>query len=157
MHDEDAGAGGADRVGRRGLVGGEQELAFSLSDGPTLDKALIEVATDLEAMHRRNKEPLGFPPLVHHMDDLTLELHRVTERAPVVPRDEGALEDLFEMGIDGAILLDRVGDKKQSGVWPGAVSTTRGITKADSFLRGIAKDFKWDSLRPWREPETELV
>ncbi|MDP2306013.1 MAG: hypothetical protein Q8P18_08295 [Pseudomonadota bacterium] len=138
------------------LRGRGQELAFSLAEGPTLDKALLEIANDLETMHRRNKEPLGFPPLAYHMPGIAIELHRVTERAPVVPREEGALEDLFEMGIDGAILLDRVGDKKQSGVWPGAVSTTRGITKADSFLRGIAKDFKWDSLRPWRESETEL-
>ncbi|MDP2315588.1 MAG: hypothetical protein Q8P41_22000 [Pseudomonadota bacterium] len=133
-----------------------QELAFSLAEGATLDRALMEIANDLETMHRRGKEPLGFPPLAYQMDDISIELHRVTERAHVVPRDEGTLEDLFEIGIDGAILLDRVGDKKQSGVWPGSVSSTRGITKADSFLRGIAKDFKWDSLRPWRESETEL-
>ena len=138
------------------LRGQGQELAFSLAEGATLDKALTEVATDLEAMHRRSREPIGFPPLEHHMADLAIELHRVTERAHVVPRDEGDLEDLFEMGIDGAILLDRAGDKKQSGVWPGAVATTRGITKADTFLRGVAKDFKWDSIRPWRDPETEL-
>ncbi len=138
------------------LRGRGQELAFSLAEGATLDRALIEIADDLETMHRRNKEPIGFPPLAYHMPELSIELHRVTERAPVVPRDEATLEDLWEMGVDGAILLDRVGERKQSGVWPGAVSSTRGITKADGFLRGVAKDFRWDSLRPWRDPETEL-
>ncbi len=138
------------------LRGRGQEVAFSLAEAATLDKALAEIADDLEIFHRRNREPMGFPPLKDHMPALAIELHRVTERAHVVPRDEGALEDLWEMGIDGAILLDRVGDKKQSGVWPGAVAVTRGITKADSFLRGVAKDFKWDSLRPWRDAENEL-
>jgi hypothetical protein len=138
------------------LRGQGQEIAFSLAEGDTLDRALYEVTVDLEAYHRRNREPLGFPPLRDHMKDLTLELHRVTERAPVVPRDEAALEDLWEMGIDGGIILDRVGDKKQSGVWPGAVSTSRGITKADSFLKGLARDFKWDSVRPWRDSENDL-
>lgn len=133
-----------------------QELGFSLAEAPTIDRALVEIADDLETYHRRNREMLGFPPLRDQIGDMTIEIHRVTERAHVVPRDEGTLEDLFELGIDGAILLDRVGDKKQSGVWPGSVATSRGITKADSFLRGIAKDFKWDSLRPWREDETEL-
>lgn len=138
------------------LRGQGQELGFSLAEGNTLDRALLEVANDLETYHRRNREPIGFPPLRDHMPELSIELHRITERAHVVPRDEGTLEDLWEMGIDGAILLDRVGEKKQSGVWPGAVAITRGITKADSFLRGLARDFKWDSLRPWRDAETEL-
>ena len=138
------------------LRGRGQEVAFSLAEGATLDRALFEVANDLEAFHRRNKEPLGFPPLRDHMAGLAIEVHRITERAHVVPRDESSLQDLFEMGIDGAILLDRQGDKKQSGVWPGAVAVSRGITKADNFLRGVAKDFRWDSLRPWRESETEL-
>lgn len=138
------------------LRGRGQELGYSLAEADTLDRALAEVASDLETYHRRNREPIGFPPLRDHIDDLHIELHRITERADVVPRDEGTLEDLWEMGIDGAILLDRVGDKKQSGVWPGSVAVSRGITKADSFLRGVARDFKWDSLRPWRDAETEL-
>lgn len=142
------------------LRGQGQELAFSLAEGPTIDKALLEIADDLETMHRRQREILGFPRLSVAIADLTIELHRVTERAEVMPRGESELEDLWEMGIDGAILLDRVGEKKQSGVWPGSVASTRGITKADSFLKGIAKDFRWDSVRPWRdsdEVELELI
>ncbi len=138
------------------LRGRGQELAFSLAEGATLDRALLEIADDLETMHRRQKEILGFPRLSTHIQDLSIELFRVTERAHVVPRDEGTLEDLWEMGLDGAILLDRVGEKRQSGVWPGSVANSRGITTADSFLRGVAKDFRLDSLRPWRDGDVEL-
>jgi hypothetical protein len=138
------------------LRGRGQEVAFSLAEADTLDKALVETVNDLETFHRRNREPLGFPPLRDHMPGLLIEIQRVTERAHVVPRDEGSLEDLWELGIDGAILLDRVGEKKQAGVWPGSVAIARGVTKADTFLRGVAKDFRWDSLRPWRDEETEL-
>ncbi len=142
------------------IRGQGQELAFSLAEGDTIDRALAEVVTDLEAMHRRQREPLGFPRLSEHIDDLTIELHRITERARVVPRGEAELESLWEMGLDGAILLDRIGEKKQSGVWPGSVGATRSMTRADQFLRGIAKDFRFDSLRPWRdsdEVELELI
>lgn len=145
------------------LRGQGQELAFSLAQAETLDKALIEVADDLETMHRRQREVLGFPRLREQMPELTIELHRVTERAYVVPRDEQVLEDLWEMGIDGAILLDlptteerKAGKRGQSGAWPGSVAATRGITRADAFLKGLAREFRWDSVRPWRDEGVDL-
>lgn len=138
------------------LRGQGQELAVSLAEADTLDKALIETADDLETMWRRQREILGFPRIDRALPDLRFEIHRTREMADVVPRDEAALEDLWEMGIDGAVLRDRVGDKKQSGMWPGDVAVTRGITKADSFLKQMAREFRWDSVRPWRDPEVEL-
>lgn len=136
------------------IRGQGQELAVSLAEGETLDKALIETASDLEVMHRRQKEILGFPRLKDHLPSLRFEIQRIRERAMVEPRDEEELEQLWEMGIDGAILLDR--SKKLSGAWGGNVAVGRGITTADQFLRGVAREFKWDSLRPWREPATTL-
>lgn len=135
------------------LRGQGQELAFSLAEGKTLDKALRETADDLETYHRRNREVLGFPRLSKHMDDLVLEIHRIKERAMVVPRDEDSLHDLWEMGLDGAILLDKVGDRKKSAVWPGSVAVSRGKINADSYLRGLARDAGWDMARPWRDDE----
>ncbi len=131
-----------------------QELAISLAEGDTLDVALRETVDDLETMHRRQREIWGFPALARHMPGLIIEIRRVKERALVVPRDEEFLEGLWELGLDGAILLDR--DNKKAGVWPGAVAVSRGITKADEFLRGTAKDFRWDSLRPWRDEGVSL-
>ena len=131
-----------------------QELAVSLAEADTLDKALVETAGDLEVMHRRQREILGFPRLSTHLGDLRFEMHRIRERAFVEPREEEVLEQLWEMGMDGAILLDRT--KHISGAWPGSVAPARGITTADQFLRGVARDFRWDSLRPWREDSTTL-
>lgn len=145
------------------LRSGGNEMASSLAEGETLDKALTEVVHDLEAMHRRQREPLGFARLQDAMPGMTLEMHRVLERAPVVPRDEQTLLDLWELGVDGAILLDRVtaeekaaGKKSQAGAWPGSVAVHRGLTKPDQFLRHLAREFRWDSVRPWVDSEVSL-
>ena len=145
------------------IRGQGQELAFSLAEAATLDKALAEAAVDLETMYRRQREIMGFPRLSVGMTNYLIDIHRIRERADVAPRDEESLQSLWEMGIDGAILVHRASDeekaaggKSQSGVWPGSVAATRGITKADPFLRGMARDFKWDSLRPWRDDEVSL-
>jgi hypothetical protein len=139
------------------LRGHGQEIAISLAEGKTLDLALRETALDLETAHRRTREVQGFPRLSTHITDLVIEIHRVKERAMVVPRGEEDLKDLWEMGMDGAILLDKVGDRKKAGVWPGSVSVSRGLTTADSFLRAMARDFTWDQARPWRDdPDVTL-
>ena len=133
-----------------------QELAFSLAEAPTLDVALVETANDLEAMHRRQREILGFPPLSTHVNDLIFEIHRIKERAFVVPREDKDLAALWEMGIDGAILIERSETRKLAGAWPGAVAVGRGITTPDEFLRGVAREFRFDSLRPWRDESVSL-
>lgn len=145
------------------LLGHGQEVAFSLAEAPTLDLALIEIADDLETMHRRQKEILGFPRLSAHMPGLVIQLGRVTETAYVVPRDEATLDAVWELGMDGAVLLDRpseeekkAGKKGQSGVFPGSVAATRSHTKVDQFLKALAREFRWDSVRPWRDDGVEL-
>ncbi len=139
------------------LRGPGWEASYSLAEASTLDVALQETASDLEAFHRRNREVLGFPRLSRHLKDLVIEVRRVSERAYVVPREDADLGRYWEMGLDGAILLDKVGDRKQSVAWPGMVSVTRGMIKPDEFLRGAAREVAWDSTRPWRdEKETTL-
>ena len=139
------------------LRGHGQEMVFSLSEGKTLDVAVRETAADLEAAHRRTREVMGFPRLSAHIGELVFEIQRVKERAMVVPRGESELKDLWEMGLDGAILLDKVGDRKKAGVWPGSVAVSRGVTTADSFLRGLAREATWDMARPWRDdPDVTL-
>ncbi len=140
-----------------------QELAVSLSTCTTLDRCLTEAVTELEAYHRRNKEVLGLPKLMDDMDNIVLEMHRITERAAVVPRDEASLKDLWEMGMDGDILLDKVtdeekktGKKGQSAVWPGSVAVNRSYTGAEQFLKAMAREFRWDSVRPWRDEGVDL-
>jgi hypothetical protein len=126
-----------------------QELAFAFSRDVKLTDALDELAVDLEKVHRRNVEVQGTPPLARHIDDLSIELQRVVERAYVEPRDEAALEDLFEMGIDGAYMM--TADKKERGALPGSVSYTRALRSADSFLREAAEVGGMTEKRPWRD------
>ena len=130
------------------------ELAAAFSQDDKLEKALDELADDLEKVHRRRVEMLGFPPLRLHMDDLTIDLHRVTERTAVEPRDEATLDRHFEMGIDGAFLLSA--DRKERAVLPGAASFTRSLRTADQFLRTAAELGAMSDRRPWRAPDSSL-
>lgn len=145
------------------IRGQGQELSFSLAAGVTLDRALFETVNDLESKYRRDKEILGFPRLDRGMPVYQIEMHRLTERAWVVPRTDEAMEDIFELGIDGAIMIERPSDAEkkqgkngQSGVFPGSVAAVRGYTSATSFLKAEAREFKWDSVRPWKDEGVEL-
>ncbi len=132
--------------------GREQAVAFA-QDG-TLQGALEELAVDLERQHRREIELWGFRPLYQEMDDLRLEIQRVVERAEVEPRDEAALEDLWEMGIDGAFMMTK--DQKERGFLPGSVAYTRAVVRADDFLRATAAQGGMSERRPWRDPDAML-
>ena len=145
------------------IRGQGQELSFSLAQASTLDRALAETVTDLEAKYRRDKEILGFPRLDRAMPAYQLEIRRVIERAYVIPRSDEAMEELFELGVDGFVLLDRpseaekkAGKNGQSAVFPGSVAAVRGYTSAASFLKAGAREFKWDSIRPWKDEGVEL-
>jgi hypothetical protein len=145
------------------LRGQGHELAFSLAQADTLDLALKETVRDLEAHYRRNKEILGFPRLDRAIDGLTIEMHRVTERAPVVLREDKQLAELWEMGVDGAVMIDnpseeerKKGARSQSGVYPGSVAAYRSYTAPDQMLKAMARDFKWDSVRPWHDEGVKL-
>ncbi len=126
-----------------------RELAVGLAKHKDIHQALAELARDIERGHRRYAEWNGFPPIREHIKDLTIEVHRITERAAVEPRGERDLEDLWEMGIDGAIIRDY--ENRKVGVFPGAASYTRAIRSADSFLRNTASFHRMDSKRPWRD------
>lgn len=133
---------------------GGREQAVSFAQSGSLQGALEELALDLERVHRREVELWGFPPLVDALDALSLEVHRVVERAAIEPRDEATLEALWELGIDGAFLMTK--DQEDRGFLPGAVAYTRAITTADTFLRQAAAQGRMSELRPWRDPDSLL-
>lgn len=137
---------------RQASGGREQAIAFA-QDG-SLQAALEELAIDLERQHRREVELWGFPKLQEAMADLSLEIQRVVERAVVEPRDEATLEDLLEMGIDGAFVMTK--DQKERGYLPGSVAYTRAIVTADNFLRQTAEQGGMSERRPWRDPDALL-
>ncbi len=136
------------------IRGQGRELGIGLARHRSLNDALIELAKDLERTHRRYNEWYGFPPLKEHIDDLTIEIHRITERPKVEPRGETDIEDLWELGIDGAIIRDY--EEKKVAVFPGAVSYSRALRQVDQFLRHAADFHNMPEKRPWRNPDVVL-
>jgi hypothetical protein len=132
------------------------ELAVALGRHTTLQGALDEVADDLETEHRRHVELYGFPPLAERIKDLTVEIHRVYERAEIEPRAESVLEGIWEMGIDGAFILRTLEGVQERGVLPGSVAFTRSARTADEFLRDTAASGHMTERRPWRDPDAHL-
>ncbi len=131
------------------LRGQGRELAFAFSQDRNLQKSMEELVVDLERIHRRRIEYYGFPALKEHINDLHLEIHRVTERAYVENRDTAFLERFWELGIDGVYFLSK--DKKRRGVAPGSFSYTRSLNRPDAFLKAAASTSRMPTKRPWRE------
>ena len=143
------------------LRGQGHELVTSYALNKTLQGALEELIRDLERHHRREVELIGFPPLREHINSgLSIELHYIYERAYIEPRDEAALEQLFEMGVDGAhIVRERDIDgvrKVEQAVLPGGAAYSQAIRTTDRFLRRTAEMGAMSEKRPWRDPETWL-
>jgi hypothetical protein len=130
------------------LRGQGRELAFAFSQDRSLQKSMEELVVDLERVHRRRIEYFGFPPLKEHIDDLHLEIHRVTERAYIENRSDAFLANFWELGMDGAFFLTE--DRKKRGVAPGTFSYTRSLNRPDPFLRAVAKNSRMPNKRPWR-------
>ena len=131
------------------IRGQGKELAVAFGQDKSLQGVLEEIQVDLENQHRRNIELLGHPPIAQHIDDLTIEIHRVTERAWVEPRDEATMANIWRMGIDGAYMM--TASRKERGFLPGAVSYTRSIRSPDAFLRQVADQGGMSEKRPWRD------
>jgi hypothetical protein len=136
------------------IRGQGQELATSLAQNKTYIGALNELVKDLERKHRRNVELIGFPPISEHINDLSIELHMVTERAFLEIRDKDWLDNFWEMGIDGAYMMSS--DKKSRGVLVGAAAYTQSMTYADQFLRRVALRSKMSERKPWRGKDSWL-
>ncbi len=133
---------------------GGTESAIGMCLQNTLQECTIELARDLEREHRRGPEIAGFPPIREEIDDLILEIHRITERARILSWEETDLDGLWEMGIDGAVIIDT--DINKAAVFPGSVAYTRSFRSADRLLRHAAKQFQLSSRRPWREARNPL-
>ena len=131
------------------IRGQGRELAFAFAQDRNLQKAMEELAVDLEKRHRRRVEYYGFPPLKDHIDDLHIEIQRVVERAYIENRDDDFLARYWEMGADGVYYLEK--DRKKRGVAPGSFAYTRSLNRPDAFLRAAAKESRMSNSRPWRE------
>lgn len=136
----------------RRVGGTESAIGMCLRD--TLQECIIELARDLEREHRRGPEIRGFPPIDEEIDDLILEVHRITERARVLAWEDQDLLGMWEMGIDGAVIIDTTLNK--AAVFPGSIAYTRAFRDPDRLLRHAAKQFMLSSKRPWRDAQNPL-
>jgi len=136
-----------------------QTLAMRHAVGKNLESVLNELASKLRRTWERDVTIKGMGTLEERLDDIRLEVHVVMERAPVEPRDRGAIFELFEMGIDGAIFQHREGTKSDElkfSYMPGSELVTHSWKSVDQMLRHMVQDFGWRDRRPWQDPSTRL-
>lgn len=133
---------------------GTQELAIGMCVRSDLDGCVVELANDLEREYRRNSEFLLGRKITGMTEELIIEVHRVSERALILSHTSDDLDEIYEMGIDGAIIVDA--KTGRVAVWPGSIAYTRSFNDPDRFLRHASKSVLQEGIRPWRDPENRL-
>lgn len=132
-------------------------LVLRHASGADLDRALDELAQKLITRWERDVATEGHGRLSERLDDVRLEIHVVLERAPVEPRSRWAIFDLWELGVDGAIIRRAKGlDDEKFTYMPGSEAIVRSIKSPDSFLRHAAEEFGWNARRPWEDPRVRF-
>ncbi|MBX2803104.1 MAG: hypothetical protein KTR31_35820 [Myxococcales bacterium] len=143
---------------RHEIVGGEGQGRRI----PVVDLLLDGLADKLRREWERKVEPDGHGRLEDRLDDARLEVHIVTERAPVEPRSRDAIFDLWEMGMDGMMFRQREAKRGEDldekfTYLPGSELVARSHRSADQFLQHAVKRFGWHDQRPWeKDPRTRL-
>jgi hypothetical protein len=135
-----------------------QALVMRHSQGDDVEGVLSDLAEKIRRRWEREVEPDGLGRLEERLDEARIEVHVVMERARVEPRTRWQLFDLWEMGIDGAILNEEVvgEDEARFGFMPGSEATAHAFKSADSFLQHTATEHGWRDRRPWERSEVEL-
>lgn len=134
-----------------------QVLVLRHARANNIEAALDDLAEKIRRRWERDVEVLGMGTIDDRLKDLRIEVHVVLERAEVEPRGEFALFDLWEMGIDGAMLTRKTGkDSELFGYMPGSEAVARSIKSADAFLQHTADTHDFRARRPWERADTSL-
>lgn len=131
-------------------------LGDEIPQATLLERALDELAAKLDREWAREVEVGGFGPMTEWLDEARLEIHVVMERAPVEPRSQPALFELWEMGVDGMMLRQRAPDAGEElddhfTFLHGSELVARSLHSPDEFLRAAASDGGWTDPRPWEK------
>ena len=127
--------------------------------GSELEGALDDLAAKLQRRWEREVETSGLGSLDERLDEIRIEVHVVNERAPVDVRDEAGLEELWELGVDGAIVSLEAPDPDSEGRFafmPASEAVTHGLRTADAFLQHTVREQDWPALRPWQDDDVDL-
>lgn len=134
-------------------------LVMRHESGSNLETVLDGLAADMRRRWERDVEVMGQGPLQARERDVVLEVHIVMERAPVEPRDRGAIFEFFEMGIDGAMFRHRESVSPQHqkfSYMPGTELVYNSHKSVDKMLREMVDMFGWQDTRPWQDTTTRL-
>lgn len=133
-----------------------QTLALRHTVGKNIESSLDDLADKLKRRWDRDVEVMGFGPLKDNLPKARIEIHVVLERAPVEARDRFSLFDLYELGVDGAMLTGKSGDDELFAFMPGSEAVARSFKSADLFLQFAAKDGGFRDRRPWVDSKVAL-
>ncbi|MFT4622327.1 MAG: hypothetical protein ACI8PZ_000983 [Myxococcota bacterium] len=133
-------------------------LALRHAVGSNIEAVLDDLAAGLRTTWARDVVPAGHGTLEQRLDDIRIEVHVVMERAPVEPRSQFALFDLWQMGVDGMMFKQRAGKTPDKFTYmPGSELVAQSIRSPDAFLRHAVEQFGWHDMRPWEvDPRTQL-
>ena len=127
------------------------------------DRALDLLGSRLLWEWERRVEPKGLGELRARLPEVRLEVHLITEMAEVEPRSALQLFELWEPGIDGALLRERPPGPREKlearrAFLPGSVMVTQSLRTVDAFLRAAAAgNAGWREERPWTDPRRPLA
>jgi hypothetical protein len=134
-----------------------QTLVLRHAVGDDIEPVLDDLAHKMRRTWEREAEVMGLGPLERNLPGLRLEVHIVRERAPVEPRDDKTLFDLWEPGVDGATLTEQATTGERFGYLPGSEATVRRLLLFNEFLGRLADDFDWPDRQPWRRQAVRLT
>lgn len=133
-----------------------QTLVMRHATGKDIEHVLDELADKIARRWERNVELTGMGRLEDRLPQARLDVHVVLERATVEPRTRFAIQDLFEVGIDGAMITSGSGDDEKFAYMPGSEAVPRALKSPDAFLQFTAKDGDYRDRRPWEDAKTSL-
>lgn len=144
------------------LIGGlrlqGQTLVMRHATGEDVERVLDDLAVRMTTRWERDVETKGVGRLREKLPQVRLDVHVVLERAEVETRDRRQLADLWQMGIDGAMVtMTSAGGEEVFGYLPGSEATPMGLRDADEFLRATAKAHSLPGERPWELDRTRLT
>lgn len=133
-------------------------LVLRHAAGDQVERVLDQLATKIRTRWSRDAATEGHGMLADRLGDIRLELHVVTERAPVEPRSNWALFDLWELGVDGMMLrrAEGVSGDEKLTYYPGSEAVTHSMKSVEKFLTTAVREFKWKASRPWQDGKTRL-
>lgn len=124
--------------------------------GDDIERALDLLARRIRDSWAADVEVLGLGSMSELLPRIRLEIHYISEQAPVEPRSVEALFEIWEPGIDGFIFRQPPGRAQKLTVRPGSEMVARSLETIDRLLWTATRETGWLDPAPWEHPSTRL-